>query len=483
MRRVLRAIVLLAAVMTGVWAADPATALLGEILARGTTYANLAQLNDAIGGRPATSEAYARAVAFALEKFRVYSYPDAKAETFSLEAGWQRASARAELLAPERRALRVASMPWSRSTPPAGVEAEIADLGRGEESDFRRLGGAAALRGRIGLVRFRGLEEAGLWELLGENNAHPVVYRRVVAAGMAALLFASPHPGNQFFALPVVGNARLTAIPVAGILRDDAYTLSRLAAAGKTVRVRLQLENRTSSPATSQNVVAELKGRQTPEQIVIVGAHYDSWDFGNGALDNGVNAMSVLEVARAFRALGLQPRATVRFILFGAEELGMLGSREYVRAHRTELERIRAVLIMDEGAGRVRGFSLGGRRDLEPRLRELFAPLEPLGVLQFTPDAFYGTDNFYFLTEGVPNVVVTQDLSDFVRHYHSNTDNLERVDRREALLNSAIFAIAAYALADAPGPIGPRAQKQQVLEILKENHVDEALQAWEISLP
>ncbi len=202
-----------------------------------------------------------------------------------------------------------------------------------------------------------------------------------------------------------------------------------------------------------------------------------------GAHDNASGTAVTLAVAHALATAGIPLKRSVVFILFGAEELGMLGSREYVRAHRTELERIRAVLIMDEGAGRVRGFSLGGRRDLEPRLRELFAPLEPLGVLQFTPDAFYGTDNFYFLTEGVPNVVVTQDLSDFVRHYHSNTDNLERVDRREALLNSAIFAIAAYALADAPGPIGPRAQKQQVLEILKENHVDEALQAWEISLP
>lgn len=479
-RRVLRAIITLAALAAGAWAADPAAALLGEILARGTTYANLAQLNDQIGGRPAASDAYARAVAFALEKFRAYGYPDAQVETFPLEAGWQRGAARAEMLAPERRTLRVASMPWSRSTPPEGVEGEIADLARGEESDFRRLGGPAALRGRIGLLRFRGLDEGGLEQLLAENNAHPVVYRRAVAAGMAALLYASPHPGSQFFALPVVGNARLTAIPAAGILRDDAHTLSRLAAGGKPVRVRLHLENRTSSSATSQNVVAELKGRQTPEQIVIVGAHYDSWDFGNGALDNGVNSMSLLEVARAFRALGLQPRATVRFILFGAEELGMIGSREYVRAHRAELDRIRAVLIMDEGAGRARGFSMGGRRDLEPRLRELLAPLEPLGVLQFTPDAFFGTDNFYFLTEGVPNLVVTQELSDFVRHYHSNTDNLERVDRREALLNSAIFAIAAHALADAPGPIGPRLARKQVLEILKENRVDEALQAWEL---
>ncbi len=465
--------------LIGVWlamaacgrAADPSAALVGEILTRGTTYANLATLNDTVGGRPATSDAYARAVQFALEKFRAYGYPDATVETFPLRAGWQRGTARAEILSPERRVLRVVSMPWSRSTPAGGLEGELADLGRGEEGDFSRLGPAA--RGRIGLARLRGLEDSNLEQLLAENGQYGPIYSRAAAAGMAALLLASPHPGNQFFALPVTRNAELTEIPVANLLRDDAYTLSRFAGGTKPVRIRLQVENRTTDSATSQNVMAELRGRENPEQVVIVAAHFDSWDLGNGALDNGVNAMSVLEVARAIRALGLRPRTTLRFVLFGAEELGMLGSREHLRARRAELDRLRAVLVMDEGAGRVRGFSLGGRPELEPRLRALFAPLEPLGVLHFTPEAFYGTDNFYYLTEGVPNVVAGQDLSDYVRHYHSNTDNLERVDRREALLNSAIFAVAAYALADADGPLGLRLGKDEVGRILKQYKLEE----------
>ncbi len=450
-------------------AADPAATLVGEVLTRGTTYANLIELNDTIGGRPATSPAYARAVEFALRKFREYGYSDVKTESFSLRAGWQRGTARAEVLAPAKRTLHVVSVPWCRSTPAAGIEGELVDLGRGTEQDFITLDKKA--RGRIGLVRLSSLD-SDLDKLLAENGQYGGIYLRAVQAGMAGLLLASPHPGNQYFALPLARDAQLTDIPVANIIRDDSYELSRLAAAGKPVRIRLVLENRTASAASDQNVIAELKGREHPEQIVVVGAHFDSWDLGNGALDNGVNAMSVIEVARAIKAAGLQPRATIRFVLFGAEELGMLGSREYVRAHTAELDRTRAAVIMDEGAGRVQGLSLGGRRDLEPRLRELLRPLENLGALNFTYEAFYGTDNFFFMTQGVPTIVAGQDLTDYVRHYHSNTDNVDRVDRREALLNSAIFAVTAFALGDAADPPGGRIPRDQVQQIFRENRLE-----------
>lgn len=460
-------VIALLAVALRLAAADPYAAIIGEVLTRGTTYQNLTELSDRGGGRPATSQAWARAVDFALAKFRAYGYSDAKTETYPLKAGWQRGTARAELLGAQRRDLRVVSMPWSRGTPAGGIEAEVVDLGRGEPADFDR-----ASRGRIGLVRLSSIEEAGLDQVLAENGQYHPIYRRAVSAGLAALLFASPHPGNQLFAIPVTRNAELTEIPVANLLRDDSFVLSRAASSGRA-RIRLVLENATQTPATSQNVIAELKGRDAPGDVVIVGAHYDSWDLGTGALDNGVNSMSVIEVARAIRAAGLRPRATLRFVLFGAEELGMLGSREHAKMRRAELDRIRAVLIMDEGAGRSRGFSLGGRPELESRLRRVLAPVERLVPLAFTPEAFYGTDNFFFLTEGVPNLVVNQDLREFVRHYHSNTDNLERVDPREALLNSALFAVAAYALADADTPIGPRLRKEDVEAILRKYGLEE----------
>ena len=456
-------------------AEEPAAALFGEILTRGTTYSNLVALNDTVGARPATSPAYSRAVDFALARFREYGYADARVESFKLAAGWLRGPAAAEVLAPVSRGLGVVSMPWSQPTPADGLEAALIDLGSGGEAAFGRAGALA--RGRIGLVTLRGLEDARLEELLAENNSYPVIYRRAVRAGLAALLFASPHAGNQFFAIPVRGRAQLTEIPVANILRQDALALSRLAAGGTPARLRLRLENETA-PAVGQNVVAELRGRENPEEVVLVGAHYDSWDMGTGALDNGVNSMSLLEVARAIRALNLRPRTTLRFVLFGAEELGMLGSREFAAAHRDELDRIRAVLIMDEGAGRVLGFSLGGRAEMEAPLREAFAPLAALGILNFTADAFFGTDNFWFLTEGVPNVVVTQDLREYVRHYHSNTDSIERIDRREALLNSAIFAIAAFQLADAPARPAGRQGREEVLRLIRETGVDAALEAW-----
>ena len=127
----------------------------------------------------------------------------------------------------------------------------------------------------------------------------------------------------------------------------------------------LSLPNVTGGPFEARNVVAELRGSELPEEIVLVGAHLDSWDLGTGCLDNGANVALVIEIARSVVASGVRPRRSVRFVLFGAEEQGLLGSRAYVRDHRGELDSHVAVVVHDMGVGRMEGYSLGGRRDIE----------------------------------------------------------------------------------------------------------------------
>src|SRR5262249_4053120 len=135
------------------------------------------------------------------------------------------------------------------------------------------------------------------------------------------------------------------------------------------VRARFYMPNKIGGPLEQENVVAEMRGREKPDEVGILGAHLDSWGLGTGALVNGCTAAVVIAAARAIKAPGLVPRRTIRFILFSGEEQGTIGSYAYVKAHRAEMDKIRAVIIYDTGSGRVTGYSLGGRKDIEAGVR------------------------------------------------------------------------------------------------------------------
>jgi hypothetical protein len=142
--------------------------------------------------------------------------------------------------------------------------------------------------------------------------------------------------------------------------------------------------------------VAELKGGELPNEIVILGAHLDSWELGTGALDNGCNAALVIDSLRAIKAAGVRPRRTIRFILFSGEEEGLLGSLAYVRAHRNELDNIVAEVVLDEGSGAITSFSTGGRKDVDAALAPMLQPFAQWKSSEVTNDATVGTDNFDF---------------------------------------------------------------------------------------
>src|SRR5262249_32308899 len=165
-------------------------------------------------------------------------------------------------------------------------------------------------------------------------------------------------------------DGQMDKIPQAVVAREDAMRLARMIAAhAGQVRARFNMPNKIGGSVEQENVVAEIRGREKPDEVVILGAHLDSWELGTGALDNGCNAALVIEAARAIKAMGLVPRRTIRFILFTGEEQGTVGSYAYVKTHRTEMDKIRTVIIFDTGSGRVTGYSLGGRKDIEAGVR------------------------------------------------------------------------------------------------------------------
>jgi hypothetical protein len=348
------------------------------------------------------------------------------------------------------------------------------DVGEGSEADFARAGGKA--KGAILLVHSALLKT---WaDLFGEYLRAPGTIDRAVRSGAAAILWMSTRDRSLLYRHQNGMLGQLDRLPQALVAREEAQRLARLLAAAPQggVRMRFSMPNRVTGPVEEENVVAEIRGRERADEVVILGAHLDSWELGTGALDNGCNAALVVDVARAIRAAGLRPRRTIRFVLFSGEEQGTHGSRAYVKAHRRELDRIVAVVIYDEGVGRVTGYSLGGRKDIEAAVREILRPVAAWGSNHHTTDAFVGTDNLGFLLEGVPTLVANQEEANYILNYHASSDTFDKVELRELKLHTALAALTVFGIADSAERPGKRQSRQEIEILLKETGLDHQLQ-------
>jgi Zn-dependent M28 family amino/carboxypeptidase len=385
-----------------------------------------------------------------------------------------------DALGVEKFPLRLAAEGWSPATPAGGIEAPLVDVGYGSAADFAN--GKSPLKGAILLVN--GDISVTWTDLFAEYLRAPDIIERAVKSGAAAILWTSQRERLLLYRHTNTGDGTLEELPQAVLAREDALRLSRLVAVhpGK-IRARFTMNNKIGGAVEQENVVGEIRGYEKPDEVVLLGAHLDSWELGTGALDNGCNAAMVIEAARAIKATGLLPRRTIRFVLFSGEEQGLLGSWAYVKSHDAELNKIRAVVIFDSGVGRVSGYSLGGRRDMEDAVREALTPLHSWDVNQHTEDGDIGTDNFDFLLQGVPTLVANQAVSNYLQNYHAASDTLDKVDIRELKLNTVIAALTAWGLADHNATFGKRQNRAEIESLLKDTGLDQQMKAlgyWEV---
>jgi len=435
---------------------------------------NLRKLTDEVGGRMSGTPAMRRAVAWAREAFRAAGVDRVTTEQFAMPEGWNEGATKLEVLAPVAFAPRAVSLGWSPAAPVGGLETWVLDAGEGGEADFARAGVTA--RGALLLVHSGLL--LTLEDLFGEYIRAPAIIDRAVAAGAAGILWISTREHGLLYRHVNNLRGQVDRLPQALVAREDALRMARYLAAGQAVRARLTMPNRAEGMTVEENVVAEIRGREKHDEVVILGAHLDSWDLGTGALDNGCNSALVVDVARALRAAGRAPRRTVRFILFSGEEQGLIGSWAYAQAHRRELDNVVAVVIYDLGTGRARGYSLGGRADIETGVREILRPLDSWDVNRHTTDAFVGTDNFDFLLEGVPNLVANQDVANYLVNYHASSDTFDKVELREVKLNAALAAATVWGLAERPARIGRRQTRVEVEKLLQQTGVDQQMKTF-----
>ncbi|MGC1545210.1 MAG: M28 family peptidase [Candidatus Acidiferrales bacterium] len=444
---------------------------------------NLRYLTDTIGGRVTGTPAADRAADWAVQAFRNADVDEVHTEKFTIPVGWTEGHTHLEVLTPVSFPVRLVSIGWSPAIAEGGITTDVVDAGMGNEAGFKKAGATAD--GAIVLIHSKFLVT---WDdLTNEYSIGPAIIARAMKAGAVGVLWMSSRPNLLLYRHTLAVNGELEKLPQAVVAREDAERMARFLAAGQTLRVHWEMPNHITGPVDSENVVAEIRGREMPDEFVLLGAHLDSWDLGTGALDNGCNSAMVIDAARVIHASGTIPRRSIRFVLFTGEEQGLLGSAGYAHSHRGELDRMIAAVIFDSGDGKVTGYSVGGRKDIVEPLRKALEPVASLGVKDFTLDASMDTDNFDFLIEGVPTLVANQEPANYMLNYHAASDTFDKVDIAQLKQQVAISAVTVFALADAEQRVGTRQSRAEIEQLLRDTGLGEGMKEagfwplWETS--
>jgi carboxypeptidase Q len=442
--------------------------LTGDIYANGQSLELLGHIADDFGPRLAGSENYERAAAFAVERFHAMGFKDVRLEPVTLRHGWKRGHAEATLLGAHSRSLHVAAFGWSPPTPSEGLRGRVATLTDSTDAaiDQAQVKGSIVVIDRAvftGPVAFQNTTP----EDFERQRRYDTIDRRLHDAGALALLIYTKTVNQVLRTSDPVPEGEALALPMGSIGHEDALLLQRQMKQG-TVEIELRLDTTLTGPVTLNNVIAERRGSSKPEEIVMLGAHLDSWDLGTGAQDNGSGVAQVMDAARAIAALPTAPRRTLRFALWASEEQGLNGSMAYVRAHGHEMKQFVAYLNTDTGAGRPLGWNVSGRPDTEHALSPLKPMLARIGGSGITRDLQFDTDSGSFLIAGVPalNLDVVEDQYDSVVH-HKPADTLDKVDDHDLTAGAAMLAVTAYAFADGESRPAQRLSWPAVQDLLK----------------
>jgi carboxypeptidase Q len=452
---------------------DPRAALKARAEGDTPLIADTFELCDRIGGRITGTPALDRAVKWGVDKFKALGVDSVTTESYAVPFLWIPGTVEVTATAPESFTLRAVAAPGTASTG-GPIEAKVVDVGEGLAADWAKAGTATS--GAIALVRSKEMKTFD--DLFAEYLRAAPLLKAAAQAQVKGLLIQSTRPRGLLYQHPMVFGRSPGTVPVALVSREHAERLGWLADRTE-VRVRMDVVNRIGPSYDAQNVVAEIRGKEKPEEVVLIGAHLDSWALGTGAEDNGVNAALVIDVARAFRELGLQPRRTVRFVLFTGEEQGMWGSAGYVERHKAELDRHAGVVIFDVGSGRTAGFSLTGRPELRPVVARALALYPKMGPSAHTLEGFDGTDNFDFLLSGVATYVADQDPAPYLPNYHAESDVPDRVNAREARRNAGLAASLVWGLANSPAAIPRRQTRSEVDALLAKAKLVEQMQGFD----
>jgi carboxypeptidase Q len=451
----------------------------GEGMMNSHAFGFLTELSDDVGGRVTGSPAERKAEEWGVAKMKSMGLENVHTEKYTIWRGWTRSTAEGEMLAPVRHKLHVDAMGWTGSTPAGGAEGDVVTVNMFDiENEIKNV---ARLKGKVALVTMKGKpakDEMNLFALFGD------FLKAAGPAGAIAVIGGQgggKSTGMNLTHTGILGFNADFAVPVLSMTTEDQGQLERFLERGITPKVRFNVQNTFSNgPVETANVVGEIRGREHPEEILVVGGHLDSWDLAEGTTDNGSGIATTLGAAEAIMHSGQRPRRTIRFVLFTGEEQGLDGSFAYVHQHKAELGNHLGDLILDYGQGPVTGFQLGGRDDLVSSFEAFVKTLSNFRTLQVDDKVESGTDTLPFSIAGLPGINMLQETSEYRYTHHSQADALEAQKADVLTQNATLMALAAFWIADRPERFASPWPAERTARMLREQHTYEELKAFNL---
>ena len=419
---------------------DPAARLVGEALSSDFAWQRLALLGDTFGHRLSGSDNLEDAIRWAAEEMKKDGLEHVRTEPVKVPR-WVRGQESVEIVAPRRYPLVMLGLGNSIGTPADGIEADILVV-----RSFHELEAAGAkVRGKIVVynVPFTTYGETVQYRSAGPSRAAVMGAVAVLVRSVGPKGLRTPHTGALRYA---DGQPQ---IPAAAITVEDAERLQRMQDRGTQVRVRLKMDAKFLPDADSANVVAEIRGRERPDEVVVVGGHFDSWDVGTGSTDDGGGCIATWEALRLMKKLNLRPRRTVRVVLWTNEENGLRGGQAYLERYRDHLANHVLMMESDGGVFRPTGFGFSGSEAARARVKEIATLLRGIQADRIGASGG-GADIGPSVEAGrLPAMSLEVDGDYFLIH-HTPADTVDKIDPMDIARASAAIAVMTYVVADMP---------------------------------
>ena len=419
---------------------DAASRIIGDAMSSTFAWERLAQLGDSFGHRLSGSKGLEDAIQWAVVEMKKDGLENVHTEPVKVPY-WVRGRESAEITSPRQRPLVMLGLGNSIGTPADGIEADVLVVHSFDDLDAN----SARVKGRIVLynVPFTNYSETVLFRGNGPSRA--------AAHGAVAVLVRSVGPPG--LRLPHTGALRyaegVPQIPAAAITTEDADLLQRMQDRGTTPRVRLRMEAKFLPDADSFNVVGELRGRERPEEVIVVGGHIDSWDVGTGSTDDGGGCVVTWEALRILTKLNLRPRRTVRVVLWTNEENGTRGANAYRDRYREQLANHVLMLESDSGVLRPSSFGFSGSDAARIRIKEIAGLLRAVQLDRIVSPGEGADIGPSVQAANIPAMSLEADGNYFLIH-HTPADTIDKIDPMDMSRASAAIAVIAYVVAEMP---------------------------------